>query len=297
MSRHKSKKGGVQKRVYFWGAISWWGKSPGIAWHAADLKVCFRHTKNLCASTLFESDGTVFRITETRAQGDNNHVSYCDHFAFPDEDPPQCNQFESYFDDVQRWHRRSRAVLAQREDLQPPTCMQDTSKTLEIYEEALYPTLRQQRINFLVEDNASPHNNQTIRDSHHRHQVNIVGYECTEAEKEEIKDLIREQTAHYRREQDRRAQMTKQTRELDRLPAWPPNSPDLNLIEVVWSWMVKAIRDDDAGWPRDPEALKERVLQAWDDIPLESFRELVRSYRLRLRAILSVGGDRHPQFA
>ena len=61
--------------------------------------------------------------------------------------------------------------------------------------------------------------------------------------------------------------------------------------------MVKSIRDGDGGWPRDPQALKERVLQAWDDIPIESFRELVRSYRLRLRAILSVGGNRHPQFA
>ena len=32
-------------------------------------------------------------------------------------------------------------------------------------------------------------------------------------------------------------------------------------------------------------------------VPLESFRELVRSYRVRLQAINSVDGDRHPQFA
>ena len=42
------------------------------------------------------------------------------------------------------------------------------------------------------------------------------------------------QTHNYRREQDKTTQMTKQTNELDRLPVWPPNSPDLNLIEVVW---------------------------------------------------------------
>ena len=101
----------------------------------------------------------------------------------------------------------------------------------------------------------------------------------------------------YRREQDKKAQMTKQTRELDRLPAWPPNSPDLNLIEVVWSWMVKSIRDNDGGWPSNPEALKSCVLQAWDDIPIERFRELMRSYRVRLEAIHSVDGNRHPQFA
>ena len=91
--------------------------------------------------------------------------------------------------------------------------------------------------------------------------------------------------------------MTKQTRELHRLPAWPPNSPDLNLIEVVWSWMVKSIRDGEGGWPATAELLKARVLEAWDNIPLQSFRQLVCSYRVRLQAILSVNGDRHPQFA
>ena len=106
----------------------------------------------------------------------------------------------------------------------------------------------------------------------------------------------RRASTEYRRPQDRKAQMTKQTRELGRLPAWPPNSPDLNLIEVVWSWMVKWMRQHDDGWPRDPETLKQRVLEAWDAVPLESFRELVRSYRVRLMAIHSVKGDRHPQF-
>ena len=175
--------------------------------------------------------------------------------------------------------------------------MQDTKKTLQIYEEALYPALEKYGIDSIVEDNASPHYNQKIRQSHRHHGVNIVGYHATPADKEEIKRLIRVQTRNYRRAQDQKAQMTKQTRELDRLPAWPPNSPDLNLVEVVWSWMVVAIRNDPAGWPRDSHTLKSRVLQAWDDIPLSSFKELLRSYRIRLEAISSVNGDRHPQFA
>ena len=139
--------------------------------------------------------------------------------------------------------------------------------------------------------------NDDIRTSHRAKNINIVGYHTTAAEKEEIKDLIRAQTTHYRRDQDKRAQMTKQTRELDRLPVWPPNSPDLNLIEVVWSWMVRWMRDHDDGWPNEPQVLKQRVLEAWDAVPLESFRELVRSYRFRLQTIHSVEGDRHPQFA
>ena len=57
------------------------------------------------------------------------------------------------------------------------------------------------------------------------------------------------------------------------------------------------IRDSDEGWPKEAQALKPKVLEAWDAIPLESFRELVRSYRVRLQVIHSVDGDRHPQFA
>ena len=149
----------------------------------------------------------------------------------------------------------------------------------------------------IVEDNASPHNNDSIRQSHRDNNVGVVGYNATPAEKEDIKELIRVQVAGYRREQDKRAQMTKQTREMDRLPAWPLNSPDLNLIEVVWSWMVRWVRDSDGGWPKEAATLKQKVLDAWDAIPLQSFRELVRSYRVRLQAIHSVDGNRHPQFA
>ena len=300
--RFKSKKGGVKKRVYFWAAISWWGKSKGVAWTSADIQVTYRHTKNLCHGTVFleeddEGQPCVYRVVETRAAGNDNHVSYVKHFDFPDADPPQSEWFVSRYDEVKEWHDASRAVLAQREDLQPPTCMQDTAKTLQIYNDELYPAMELLHLTDLVEDNASPHNNDAIRASHRANNINIVGYHATAAEKEDIKVLIRDQTVHYRREQDKRAQMTKQTRELDRLPAWPPNSPDLNLIEVVWSWMVRWMRDHDDGWPSEPQALKQRVLEAWDAVPLESFRELVRSYRFRLQAIHSVEGDRHPQFA
>ena len=300
--RHKSKKGGIKKRVYFWGGICWWSKTPGVAWTAADNAVIFRHTKNICVETLFEDkedDDTavVFRVTETRAGGNDNYVWYVRHFEFPDEDPPRDEWEHSTYKEVKAWHDSSRAVLASRPDLQPPTCMQDTAKTLDIYNTALYPTMHRMGLTDVVEDNASPHNNTNIRSSHRDHGIKIVGYSATAAEKEQIKALIREQTRHYRRDQDKKAQMTKQTRELDRLPAWSPNSPDLNLIEVVWSWMVRWIRDSDGGWPTDPELLKVKVLQAWDAIPLSSFRELVRSYRIRLLAIHSVHGDRHPDFA
>ena len=86
--------------MYFWGAISWWGKSRGVVWHASDLKVCWRHTKNLCVGTVFESDGTVYRIVKSRGQGERRTISYVDHFAFPEDTPPEHNQFESNFGEV-----------------------------------------------------------------------------------------------------------------------------------------------------------------------------------------------------
>ena len=146
------------------------------------------------------------------------------------------------------------------------------------------------------------------------------------------------QVKHYKRKQDQTAQMTKQTKELDRLPSWPPNSPDLNLIEIVWAWMVHDIAK--GGWPKTNEGmynkivlmslysfycsymyhctyfvthrhshplthhiiimsedLMKAVLRAWDNVKIESFIELVRSYKQRLLAIVSVDGDRHPSFA
>ena len=84
---------------------------------------------------------------------------------------------------VKAWHEASRADLAQHPELQPPTSMQDIAKTLEIYGRALYPTLRQWGLESIVEDNASPHNNDTIRASHHDNNVSIVGYTATPEEK------------------------------------------------------------------------------------------------------------------
>ena len=80
----------------------------------------------------------------------------------------------STFKEVRAWHQASRAVLAQRDDLQPPTCMQDTEKTLEIYNEALYPTMRRLGLRDVVEDNASPHNNNDIRQSHRDNNVHFI---------------------------------------------------------------------------------------------------------------------------
>ena len=90
--RNKSKKGGVQRRVYFWAGISWFCKTPGVVWTAADIQVTYRYTKNLCFGTVFQDEDDngqpcVFRVVETRAAGNDDYVSYVRHFDFPDDTP------------------------------------------------------------------------------------------------------------------------------------------------------------------------------------------------------------------
>ena len=103
--RNKSKKGGVKKRVYFWGGISWFCKTPGVAWSAADIKVVYRHTKNLCVGTVFQDeddngDPCIFRVVQTRAGGEDNYVSYVRHEEFPDSTPPESEWLYSRHDEV-----------------------------------------------------------------------------------------------------------------------------------------------------------------------------------------------------
>ena len=265
VARNKSKKGGIQKRVYAWGGISWHAKTRLHTWTAAEAKSCiWRHTKRLMVGTVFMDDDIVWRVTESRHReqrfGTTDVIRYCNHFDHLGGDPVRDECEVSSYDDVKAWHADSHAKLALESTLKLPTVGQDTDNTLQIYREFLYPVMRRERLKHLVEDNESPHNSECIREAHRAEGVVIVGYEATEAEKREIARLIEVQTRAYRRPQDRQAQLTKQTRELRRLPAWPPNSPDLNLIEVVWSWVVKKISNRAGGWPKRAQELRESAV-------------------------------------
>ena len=109
------------------------------------------------------------------------------HFAFPDVTSTRAEWEYSSHDDVKSWHANTCAILCQRPNLQPPTPMQHTDKTLNIYRETLYPTLTQFDIREIVEDNNvddNPHNNDEIRTSHRVQGARILGYTVTAAEKE-----------------------------------------------------------------------------------------------------------------
>jgi len=47
---------------------------------------------------------------------------------------------------------------------------------------------------------------------------------------------------------------------------WPPYSPDLNPIEIVWDWLKDYIEVIDPSIHRSYQKLRAVILQAWDAI-------------------------------
>ena len=91
--------------MYFWGGISWFCKTHGVTWTEDDIKVMYRHTKNLCHGTVFqdeddEGNPCVFRVVQTRVAGEDNYVSYVWHFEFPNADPPEAEWMFSRHSEV-----------------------------------------------------------------------------------------------------------------------------------------------------------------------------------------------------
>ncbi len=68
---------------------------------------------------------------------------------------------------------------------------------------------------------------------------------------------------------------------------WPSNSPDLNPIENLWSWMQRRVSQ---AHPTDLEALTAAVMQAWDEVPASLLQELATSKAKRLGLVEERGG-------
>ena len=119
-------------------------------------------------------------------------------------------------------------------------------------------------------------------------EVKLVQYKVNAQEKAQIIALIKEQTKDYANEASKKAQMTKQGKCIGE--EWPPCSPDLNMVEIVWSLLTRRVAK--GGWPTTVNALKDKIEEEWKKITQKEFQSMMLKYRRILKAILKAGGNR-----
>lgn len=76
--------------------------------------------------------------------------------------------------------------------------------------------------------------------------------------------------------------------ELSHLP-WPPQSPDLNIIEPLWSTLERKVRDRYPP-PSSLPDLASILQEEWYKIPLQTIQDLYLSIPRRLEAVLKANG-------
>lgn len=75
----------------------------------------------------------------------------------------------------------------------------------------------------------------------------------------------------------------------DRLYKHPAVSPDLNVMEDVWSYLDRHVRASKVTTIR---GLKKKLTQLWDDLSWKEFRPSIDSMHNRLRQCLERQGAR-----
>ena len=83
------------------------------------------------------------------------------------------------------------------------------------------------------------------------------------------------------------------------LENWPPYSPDINIIEIVWALMKRKV---EKLRPKTLDELKHIVQKVWDDFNPATINSLIQSIRPRLVQLIKNGGrqvhsyEHDPQF-
>ena len=80
-----------------------------------------------------------------------------------------------------------------------------------------------------------------------------------------------------------------QTQGVTLLEGWPPNSPDLNLIENVWAWVQARVN---ARGCTNFDSFKQAVLQEMAAVPQHMLTNLYASMGKRLQKVIDLGGGR-----
>ena len=70
---------------------------------------------------------------------------------------------------------------------------------------------------------------------------------------------------------------------------WPANSPDLNIIEHVWDMMGRAIQNRQQPI-QTLQKLRQALIEEWNNIPMQSLRDLVASCCGRCQAVIDSRG-------
>lgn len=77
------------------------------------------------------------------------------------------------------------------------------------------------------------------------------------------------------------------TREKTPLMPWPAQSPDLNPIENLWSWLDYNMKDRSPG---NAEELFETLQESWNSIPIDLLSKLSDSMPRRCAAVIAANG-------
>ena len=74
------------------------------------------------------------------------------------------------------------------------------------------------------------------------------------------------------------------------LHGWPPNSPDLSPIEMIWAIIKRKLSQKNTRI-RTKSQLKQAIQDEWDAIPMNVINKLIDSFHYRLEMCAATGGE------